>query len=846
MNRNKIDYGIDLGTTNSAISRMDDGEITIIQGDDTSSSTIPSCVAFNPKGTIFVGPKALNFFNKEVKSAFKSRQKGNLNSFLEFKRTMGHDNKYESDNAEKSFSSEDLSAEVLKKLRGYVRDEEVNVAVITVPARFIQSQLDATQRAAELAGFQYCELLQEPIAASMAYGLDSNNASGKWLVFDFGGGTFDVALIKVDEGIMKVVDTSGDNHLGGKNLNDLLIDEVFIPYLRSEYNLEQSLSDSKIKNLLRQALKELAEQTKIELATKEKAEIYADATMYELGEDDDGEEIIIDITLALKEFEKVVNPLLQRSIDLANELLEANNLTGSDLQKILPVGGTTYLQSLQRMISEQISDKLDLSQNPMTAVTKGASLFASTKDVPDNIRSRDNSKIQLDLKYPETTVEQEEKIGIRISRDNTEGQIPKALYVEVLRKDDAWSSGRVEVEDDAIILDVLLQESKPNGFEILLSDDKGTSLPTEPSSFTIINGMKSANATLPFAICIDAYQNEKEASLLEPLIGLGKNQSLPAKGKQTFKILKDLRPGNAEDTVNIEVYEGEPGTKKEYNTFVRNNRIYGTEIPEFIPKGSEVEITIEIDSSRRIALLSAYFPYIDETVETEKQEIESEEPEVSELEVMINKAKQKLRANKNNYSSLDTQKVEKLESRIQRLTNLLENGKEDVDAKFEVLSNIREISIELDKLEEQAEWPQIEVELKECLKNLKLNQQQYGNSETQQIVQELETNSNEVIKSKNSKRAQDLIEEVRSLEFQLIGQDIGFWVALLKNFDDEFDMHDWKNRNEAKQLINSAKQVLSTQPSLDKIRNIVLKLFTLLPNSEQPPIPTGPDSDLAK
>jgi molecular chaperone DnaK len=326
---------------------------------------------------------------------------------------------------------------------------------------------------------------------------------------------------------------------------------------------------------------------------------------------------------------------------------------------------------------------------------------------------------------------------------------------------------------------------------------------------------------------------------------LEKNQSLPAKGKQTFKILKDLRPGNAEDSVNIEVYEGKPGTKKEYNTFVRIDRISGSDFVEFIPKGSEVEITVEIDSSRRTKL-SAYFPYIDETIETKKEKIEFKEPEVSVLDVMISKAKQKLQANKNNYSSLDNQKVEKLENRLERLIKLLENGKEDTAAKLEVLSNIREISIELDKLEEQAEWPQIETELNECLKNLKLNQQQYGNSETQQVVNELETISNEVVKSKNSKRAQDLIAQIRGLEFQLIGQDIGFWVALLKNFDDEFDMHDWKDRNEAKQLINSAKQILSTQPTLEKIRDIILKLFTLLPNSEQPPIPQGPNSDLAK
>ena len=121
---------------------------------------------------------------------------------------MGTDEGYESSNMEKTFSSEELSSEVLKALKGYIRDEEVNAAVITVPAKFQGYQNDATQKAAEMAGFKKSILLQEPVAASMAYGIDSNSMEGQWLVFDFGGGTFDVALMKASEGIMKVIDTA--------------------------------------------------------------------------------------------------------------------------------------------------------------------------------------------------------------------------------------------------------------------------------------------------------------------------------------------------------------------------------------------------------------------------------------------------------------------------------------------------------------------------------------------------------------------------------------------------------------------------------------------------------------
>lgn len=117
-----------------------------------------------------------------------------------------------------SFSPELLSAEVLKALKSFIGDENITSAVITIPAKFKADQIAATKRAAQKAGIEHCELLQEPIAASMAYGLSASNKNGQWLVFDFGGGTFDAALIKVEDGIMQVKDTEGDNYLGGKTL----------------------------------------------------------------------------------------------------------------------------------------------------------------------------------------------------------------------------------------------------------------------------------------------------------------------------------------------------------------------------------------------------------------------------------------------------------------------------------------------------------------------------------------------------------------------------------------------------------------------------------------------------
>ena len=222
--RNKIDIGIYIGNEYCSIAQMENGE-PVIKKTDTLKDTMPSCVYINKKKAIQVGDSAYNAMKRDK---LKTMKGGNFksNAFIEFKRTMGTDKKYYSSNMDKEFTSEDLSAEVLKGLKSFVTDENIKATIITVPAKFTVNQKDATLRAAKLAGFEHCELLQEPIAASMAYGLDAKNKDGYWLVFDFGGGTFDAALLKVEEGIMKVIDTEGDNYLGGKNLDYAIVDEL--------------------------------------------------------------------------------------------------------------------------------------------------------------------------------------------------------------------------------------------------------------------------------------------------------------------------------------------------------------------------------------------------------------------------------------------------------------------------------------------------------------------------------------------------------------------------------------------------------------------------------------------
>src|SRR5690554_1354231 len=273
MARTKIDYGIDLGTTNSAISRMENGDATI-KKTDTLKDTMPSSVYINKKKAIQVGDSAYNALKRDKLKAMITWNDSDSNSYIEFKRTMGSDKSYSSSNYGKDLTSEELSAEVLKTLKSFIKDENVNSIVITVPAAFKNNQKEATREAAKLAGFNHIELLQEPVAASMAYGLDSNKKDGFWLVFDFGGGTFDAALLKVEEGIMKVIDTEGNNYLGGKNLDYAIVDELIIPHIQENFSIDEILDDDNKKAAFRSALKFFAEDMKNNLSFNPSHNIY--------------------------------------------------------------------------------------------------------------------------------------------------------------------------------------------------------------------------------------------------------------------------------------------------------------------------------------------------------------------------------------------------------------------------------------------------------------------------------------------------------------------------------------------------------------------------------------------
>jgi molecular chaperone DnaK len=837
--RNKIDYGIDLGTTNSAISRMENGMPTIKKS-DTQEDTTPSCVNINKKKDFTTGRIAFNAMKTDNARALKSMENSGLNSYFEFKRTMGTTHSYRSTFLNKNLSSEELSAEVLKKLKSYILDENVNSVVITVPAKFLNPQKEATLKAAQLAGFKNVELLQEPIAAATAYGLGAKNKNGFWVVFDFGGGTFDTALVKAEDGILSVKDTAGDNWLGGKNLDNAVIDEIIIPHLAANFSIDFVLQDELKLQMLRDAVKAYAEEAKNQLSFKDKVSILS--AMGDLPfEDKNGEEPEIDLEVTLLDLELVLSPIFQKAIDITKNLIKRNNLKGSDIDALILVGGPTYSPILRKMLKEQITEKVDTTIDPMTAVANGAALFASTLSISEEVKeqNRDKTKLQLEVNYEATSVELDSLLNISILKDKTEGKIPDEVFIEIISNDGSWSSGKKLVGEKKTLMEVILNEGVSNVFVIRAFDGQGNKIECQPNQFNILQGIGGLEGmtVLPYHICIVKHFDDEDKDLIASVKGLEKNNKLPAVGvRNGLKTRNEIRPGMASDIIRIPIYQGDYNAERSnplLNDLVQEIIITGEHLPKLLPIGSPVDLTIKVNRSEKMKV-TVEFPTIEHTEEVEIV-IQQKEPPTSEF--LKDELHKSIRKAKN-------LKQEKVEDNLKKLDTQLDNEGGSADGKMQIQDGLRKELLILGEAEKTAEWPELEKELKDTfyefedlIDKIKGN----GNDEDLKIekidahLQEFRVKVELIVKTKDRKEAKELISEINGLDFELRNMVSGnaMDVQYMKMFHDQFEELSWTDKNRAKHLTNQGIELIMSGRN-NAIRPLLVQLVQLLPKGEIP------------
>jgi len=830
MARIKIDYGIDLGTTNSAICRMEKGQ-PVIKKIEVTDDTMPSCVFFNRRGGTVVGASAYRSMKSDKKSATKSWKIEGSNTYVEFKRTMGTDKVYHSKNMEDKglkadYTSEELSAEVLKALKSFVTDETFRSVVITVPAKFTVNQKTATKQAAKLAGFEHCELLQEPIAASMAYGLSSDQKNGYWMVFDFGGGTFDAALLKVEDGIMQVFDTEGDNYLGGKNLDYAIVDEIIIPYLKDNYAVDSILADEKRKEVLRDAMKTYAEDLKNKLSFQDKEDIISN--LGELGEDEEGEEIELDLTVTQEQAFAAMRPLFQKAVDICKTLLERNSMRGSQLDKIILVGGPTHSPLIRQMLREQITENVDTSIDPMTAVASGAALFASTLDADVKSDDVEVGTIRLNVGYESTSVETTEWVSIQLDKAATGANCPNKVFVELVSSDKTWSSGKTEIDTNGNVVEAHLQEGKANSFSILTYDEQGTALDCFPNEITIIQGSKVGAAPLPYFIGIEIWDEDKKKLVFQPIEGLEKNKPLPATGAlNNLKTTSQLRPGNISDSLVIPVYQAdecEEGTSSKLYEYVANVVIDGGDVNQLIPEDANVDLTIKADSSEMMTI-EAYFPSLDLTISKELNTGKKQSLDDAKKTIADNFAEAERNISKLEKQGIDTSD---LRSKLQEVKTEDSNNTE---TKM-VLQHQKEVMREIEKRDSESEFDRVEKELKRVFKMTEEDQKKYGSFQTGQVLDQLRGIVDEAIAKRDVKLAKDALDQVQALDYKLAL--VEYFVAWIGSWNKRFDTIAWKDRTRARQLINSAIGIINDSPTADKLEPYIDQLVALLPPTDVP------------
>lgn len=353
--------GIDLGTTNSCVAVMEGGEPTVITNPEGARTT-PSVVAFTKTGERLVGQVA------------KRQAITNPNTISSIKREMGTDYKVDIDG--KKYTPQEISAMILQKLKADAESylgETVSQAVITVPAYFSDAQRQATKDAGKIAGLEVLRIINEPTAAALAYGLDKDNDQ-KIMVYDLGGGTFDVSILEIGDGVFEVLATSGNNKLGGDDFDQKIID-----FLADEFKKENGI-DLKSDKMALQRLKEAAEKAKIELSGVMSTNINlpfitADATGPKH----------LDITLTRQKFNELTADLVEKTMIPTQNALSDAGISPSDIDKVLLVGGSSRIPAVQEAVQRLIGSEPHKGINPDECVAIGAAIQAGvlSGDVED-------------------------------------------------------------------------------------------------------------------------------------------------------------------------------------------------------------------------------------------------------------------------------------------------------------------------------------------------------------------------------------------------------------------------------------------------------------------------------
>lgn len=588
-----INYAIDLGTTNSLIAHFEAGVVEVLTNPIGFGETLPSVVGFR-KDRILVGRKARELLEKDPQ-----------NVASQFKRKMGTTEVYRIRSLGQAKTPVELSAMVLKELRTFIRTEETPPAVvITVPACFDMAQANATKEAGLLAGFEQVVLLQEPIAASLAYAnkpkaQDLKNS--QWLVYDLGGGTFDVALVRIVDGEFRVVDHEGDNYLGGADFDALIVERLLVPAAEREGVftdlLQQMTSASGRYNAFWLECLSRAGRAKEELSATPSAEIELEL------QDENGDAVNATIAITRSEFEALIRDAVDRTAEMLKRVLTRNSLRPEDVEFILMVGGSTYIPMVRSRVGDLLGIRVNTDINPVNAVAVGAAYFAGTREIRLPASStpgdRHSGALRIRVAYNRASQECEELFSAKVEGDTSE------LQYRVTRDDGGFDTG-LRALSARVMEELPLRQGEFNLFTFSVVDSLGRPVACDLGKIQIAQGRFSvAGQMLPedLSCVLDAEEgSDTKLDLIFP-----RSTVLPARAKKTYEASRPMLYGSTE-AIRIMVVEGPAENHFAANKTVGSLEISATGLGRDLLRGTEIDLTFELSESRDLTVTAYVNP----------------------------------------------------------------------------------------------------------------------------------------------------------------------------------------------------------------------------------------------
>jgi len=818
MDRTTVDFGIDLGTTNSCIAVLEGTAPRIIRTNERAEVT-PSAVSFDAKGRMHVGEWA------------KSQQLSTdgweyADVCLEFKLGMGHPEPLHTFQVNgKRMTPEELSAEVLVKLRNDVQREmreEISAAAISVPAAFDTPQCSATDRAAKLAGLPFSPLIQEPVAAALAYGFQTTSDRTFWMVYDFGGGTFDVAIVQVRDEQIQVVNHGGDNHLGGKLVDWEIVNQLLIPAVKKERMLAPE--DGEWEGIAR-VLKYEAEKAKIRLSEDD----VTDIQFRQLFVDAKGAGVPFEYELRKSDVERLAERYIERSINRCKTVLREARLTPSDIEKLILVGGPTLMPLFREMLGERLGIPLEFREDPLTVVARGAAVFAGTQLAPEKSKrpvSLSTGQFKLELDYQPIGDEAEPAIGGKIV--TTEERILRGYTIEFVESRTLWRSGKIDVnESGAFIATVHAERDRQNEFVVELRDDKGNLHDTVPDRFAYTIGITVSAQTVVNNIGIALADGEM-------LVFIERNTPLPAKcRKHGLRTLTAIRSGDSGTSLRIPVVEGKNG-RADRNRLIGYLEVPGDKFSRDVPLGSTVEVTIVVDESR-LPHVTAYVPHSDDEFE-EVLDPKLHKTVIEDLENLVERAKQRLDEVGERARKAGSTRAEELLKQIEDEglteevnTPLVSMQREDQEALDRRQSQRIDLDEKLDEIEDLIAWPALVLEAETQISAGRPLVEEYGDPQDNDDFSRLEKNVQKAIASKNPDLLQQRVRSLSQLVMEVLMKQPGFWVAQLERLADEH-RDSMRDQAEAERLIAQGRRSINNG-DVEGLQTAVRQLYGLLPDA---------------